>query len=420
MGAMLEIDWTKKNICLIANEMIDIEETCDPQKLRKKIEPWLTAVFQSEHLSLLIGSGLPLALNAMIPSSSQKKIQGMGRITFSKKYSFITEFAEESAKQLDRGSANFEDDIRVANDLLKGYQIQKSENGDELKRELNTALSTFASNILKNEKELMESSQFPMILNTLRQFLISFASRTATRDRLHIFTTNYDRFIEYALDESGIFVLDRFIGTINPKMHLNKYEVDLHYNPPGIRGEPRYIEGVVRYTKIHGSLDWIEENGEIIKAPFKFGSMHSFDGPCDSLIIYPNSSKGIETDFFPYSELFRDFSSALCRPNSVLVTYGYGFGDSHINRIILDMMSILSTHVVIISYDDAGGRIEKFVNKCNISQITLLIGKKLGNIENLVKYYLPKAAIDTISCRRTSILERRGVAEKNDDSEETV
>jgi len=29
----------------------------DTDKLRKNIEPWLTAVFQSEHLSLLLGSG---------------------------------------------------------------------------------------------------------------------------------------------------------------------------------------------------------------------------------------------------------------------------------------------------------------------------------------------------------------------------
>ncbi|GIV29201.1 MAG: hypothetical protein KatS3mg028_0267 [Bacteroidia bacterium] len=35
------------------------------KKLEEKIEPWLTAVFQSEHLSLLLGSGLPIALNSI-------------------------------------------------------------------------------------------------------------------------------------------------------------------------------------------------------------------------------------------------------------------------------------------------------------------------------------------------------------------
>lgn len=33
-------------------------------------------------------------------------------------------------------------------------------------------------------------------------------------------------------------------------------DADYHYNPPGIRGEPRFMEGVLRLTKLHGSLDW--------------------------------------------------------------------------------------------------------------------------------------------------------------------
>jgi len=34
------------------------EDIFGPEKLRPRIEPWLTALFQSEHLSLLVGSGL--------------------------------------------------------------------------------------------------------------------------------------------------------------------------------------------------------------------------------------------------------------------------------------------------------------------------------------------------------------------------
>ncbi len=33
---------------------------------------------------------------------------------------------------------------------------------------------------------------------------MSFASRTATRDRLHIFTTNYDRIIEVGAELAGL------------------------------------------------------------------------------------------------------------------------------------------------------------------------------------------------------------------------
>ena len=413
----MDIEWNKDDICFIANEMVD--DTLDEKKLRKKIEPWLTAVFQSEHLSLLLGSGLTIAVCGLLPDDERKKIQGMQRLSFDKDFEFIKEFADESAKDLDRGKANIEDDIRISNEYLRGLQIKDEPKGTagKLKVFLDEQLNSFAMGILKNEEAVNNSSSKDKAFNVLRQFLISFSSRTATRDRLHIFTTNYDRFIECALDEAGIYTIDRFVGKIRPIMRMHKLELDYHYNPPGIRGEPRYIEGVVRYTKIHGSIDWKQDGKDIVRDAIPFGANHTFENSHESLMIYPNSSKGIETVFFPYSELFRDFSTAICRPNSVLVTYGYGFGDSHINRIIKDMMTILSTHLVIISYDKADGRIEQFLKDCNKSQLTLLIGKKFADLSALVSNYLPKAAIDRITDRENTIREKRSATDKAEISE---
>lgn len=289
--------------------------------------------------------------------------------------------------------------------------------------------------ILENEKKFLDKTNNNAELNDnnisdenidrkeknllllLEQFLLSFSTRTATRDRLNIFTTNYDRFIEYGLDEAGILTLDRFIGKLKPIMRFHRIDLDYHYNPPGIRGEPRYVEGVVRFTKLHGSIDWKFEGDEIVRMPLPFGenvNEEYFPDPFDKVVIYPNSNKAIETAFFPYSELFRDFSTAICRPNSVLVTYGYGFGDSHINRIISDMLTIPSTHLVIISYDLANGRIQNFINKCNEAQLTLLIGDELGKFENLTNHYLPKPAIDRITDREARVLEKRKIMIKTD------
>src|SRR5690625_6350777 len=97
-------------------------------------------------------------------------------------------------------------------------------------------------------------------------------------------------------------------------MRMNKMELDYHYNPPGIRGEPRYVEGVVRYTKLHGSLDWRFNDNEIRKEPIQFGEVPEIiSNPFEAKVIYPNSAKGIDTAYFQYSELFWDFSSATCR-----------------------------------------------------------------------------------------------------------
>lgn len=130
--------------------------------------------------------------------------------------------------------------------------------------------------------------------------------------------------------------------------------------------------------------------------------------PLDHVVIYPNSAKDIETVYFPYAELFREFSTAVCQPNSVVVTYGYGFGDSHVNRILEDMLTIPSTHIVIISWDGADERIKNFVERNNSSQFTLLIGDHFGKLKTLVDNYLPKAAIDRITERQHEVLEKRG------------
>jgi len=46
------------------------DESFGPEKLRSRIEPWLTALVQSEHLALLIGSGLTHAVHYMAKGAS--------------------------------------------------------------------------------------------------------------------------------------------------------------------------------------------------------------------------------------------------------------------------------------------------------------------------------------------------------------
>ena len=159
---------------------------------------------------------------------------------------------------------------------------------------------------------------------------------------------------------------------------------------------------------MHGSLDWTSEEAGILRLPIEFGAQ-SEPSPA-SVLIYPNAAKDQETAYYPYAELFRDLSAAVCRPNSVVVTYGYGFGDDHINRILADMLTIPSTHLMIISYDDAGGKVERFARiHGNSSQLSLLIGSHFADLRTLVDTYLPRPSIDDISWRRAALLRNRSV-----------
>jgi hypothetical protein len=135
------------------------------------------------------------------------------------------------------------------------------------------------------------------------------------------------------------------------------------------------------------------------------------------VVIYPNAVKDIETAAYPYADLFRDFSGALCQPNSALITYGYGYGDDHVNRIIADMLTIPSTHLVILAWREAPhNRVANFIQRAgHPQQVTLLLGKHFADIRQLVENYLPKPAIDPLTLRMTELLERRGWKAKEPD-----
>lgn len=404
------------------------KDSFGPGKLRTHIEPWLTALFQSEHLSLLIGSGLSHAVHWMARGSG---LPGMNKADFSVFGWQIDMAVKKSAGKMGRGDGNIEDQIRVVNEMLRGMEHFAPQEATfrgsgklkkeiaTLKRELASTLERFARSILTGEESVAtaEAEKRRVALEYLVSFLMSFASRTGTRDRLQIFTTNYDRLLETGAEVAGLHLIDRFVGSIAPLFRSSRLGVDMHYNPPGIRGEPRYLEGVARFTKLHGSVDWVQVGQDIRRVGLPFGAASlkmlseapGLEGAsaCE-LMIYPNAAKDSETADYPYVELFRDYAASICRPNSTLVTYGYSFGDEHVNRVIRDMMTIPSTHLVIIAFDDPMGRImEMYESIGRPAQTTLLLGKHLGDLKALVDHYLPKPAIDKTTFKMAELLKAR-------------
>lgn len=407
----------------------------NPGAHRKQIEPWLAALLQAEHVSLLLGSGFPIAIAELV---RVKALQMSVKSLDCELSDAIAKTASESAKKIGRGDANLEDQIRAATELIGGLRVLRNADGDasgtadhlvSCEAALNKVLSDFRGEVLETERGIRDALEEgptksdPGGLDpdecrrVLGSFLLTFSSRAASRERLHIFTTNYDRLIEYACDLLGLRVLDRFVGRLSPVFRSSRLGIDLHYNPPGIRGEPRYLEGVVRLTKLHGSIDWHQEldaaaGPEIRQHGLSFGAdpsgAHLPSSPLDNLMIFPNSAKDAETLNYPYAELFRDFATATCQPNSVLFTYGYGFGDDHINRVLRDMLTIPSTHLAILAYDGAGGRVKRFCDAVGRNeQVTLLMGNHFGDLSTLVAQYLPKPAIDKTTWRMTDLINRR-------------
>lgn len=378
---------------------------------RRRVEPWLSAVFQAEHLNLLIGSGFTAALGYVAGTVAT----GMDTVEFGTEFDEkIDAHAKSAAALMGRGDANIEDQFRSALSLYEGLKIIDPAKATTLKTAMDVQLRSFLESLLATEAGIAEAAvdRRAAAQGMLQSFLLSFASRAASRERLHVFTTNYDRLIEHGCDLAGLRIIDRFVGALTPVFRSARVEVDVHYNPPGIRGEPRFMEGVLRFTKLHGSLDWRFDKGErkISRLGIPFGAPATHTDlpadPVDTVMIYPNPAKDVETTQYPYAELFRDFAAATCRPNAVIVTYGYGFGDDHINRVLLDMLTIPSTHLVIAAYA-ADDRLKRFLAKTRAAQVSLLIGPHFGDLSTLIEDYLPKPTLDYITGRLTELLKHR-------------
>lgn len=367
----------------------------EPLPPRRYVEAFIAALLQSEHLNLLVGSGLTTGLAAA--ANVQVKADLSAKITTGD--AELDEMLEVAAVLSAQASGradqpNVEDRLRVALQTYAGLAVVRDERASLLREAIDEVLRSVRESVAAVEAGLQEQSLASgggaRAVDLLTSFLGTFVGRVPTRDRLQVFTTNYDRVIEWGADKAGFRVLDRFVGSLEPLFRSSRLEIDYHYSPPGSHKEPRHLDGVFRLTKLHGSLDWRwnQQERQVFRIPSMFGTASTMEA--NELLIYPNAAKDVETSLYPYADLFRDFSSAACRPNATVVTYGYSFGDDHINRILRDMLTIPSAHLLIIAYSDDGERITRFAQPYRrTGQVSLMIGPSFADIGRLTEEWLP-------------------------------
>jgi SIR2-like protein len=164
------------------------------------------------------------------------------------------------------------------------------------------------------------------------------ASRQPGQPAPAIFTTNYDLAVEWSAEALGVHVVNGFTG-----LHGRSFQpsiFDLSLRNTAAQGEARFGAFDISLVKLHGSLSWFEQDGAVLERPV--GQCAEILGkylddpsePFDPLLIYPSAAKYVDTIGFVYGEMMRRFSEFMARQHCCLITCGYGFNDSHINRLI--------------------------------------------------------------------------------------
>lgn len=186
---------------------------------------------------------------------------------------------------------------------------------------------------------------------TILQKLVS--ARQPGQSSPWVFTTNYDLAIEWAAESIDLQVSNGFLGTHTRR--FSPHSFDLGFRNTQARGEARFGVYNIYLAKLHGSLTWMQESGQVfeLSAPLAHQRIEAFmdkrDGEDLGLMVMPRAAKYMDTIGYVLGELFRRFAEFMSKPQSCLILCGYGFGDEHINRLIRSALLNPTLQLVIYS-----------------------------------------------------------------------
>nr|WP_321459038.1 SIR2 family protein [uncultured Vibrio sp.] len=183
-------------------------------------------------------------------------------------------------------------------------------------------LTSCKAKILKACSEFLstEGADISAYTETIRKL-----ARRRTRDpRLRVFTTNYDMCFETASSDLGMMVVDGFSYTRKRRFDGQYFNFDVVNRDSE---EPSFIQGVVQLYKLHGSVSWERQGGDVYEV--------QEPSPELGCLIYPAKGKYQQAFIQPHLELLSRYLEFLRQPNACLVVSGFGFNDDHLSEPIL-------------------------------------------------------------------------------------
>jgi hypothetical protein len=197
---------------------------------------------------------------------------------------------------------------------------------------------------------------------------------------VEIFTTNYDLIIERGLEIAEVPYFDGFVGSVNPyfaAVGLEMLDRD---------GLGKFPSTWTRLWKLHGSIGW-RRTKEAVTEVEKVIRTAVVPTGTDDLMIFPTRDKYSESRRMPFVAFHDRLRRITAEGESLLLVFGYSFGDQHINEILnssLRANNRLACTVFLYESLDSAHISERLI-------------KPTTGIQNLTIYSPDKAMIGGIS-----------------------
>lgn len=338
----------------VVTTMTSVNEVNEKNEIDdKELAKELRKVMMTKQLNFLIGSG-PSSNAIGLMSTFDKQAAKILKDSVSGKVQDAE--IEKLLKNLSPDSTQDEKEKQLSNGLLllKAKTVSVSMLGDS------HGMDKTISNNLKEYSAFIKAVVDLLNLSNSRQIPKS----------TNIFTTNYDLFIEKAVDL--IPLTTKFTFNDGAKGYFNRILDSSNYNQiVSYKGlNDNYISEIPSITLIkpHGSVNWFKEKNKIVIGK-EVQEM--------PVIVEPNGLEGQETFLNNhFHEMLRVFQLELDKPQTVLFVIGFSFQDDHISKMIKRALQNPEIMIYTFAYS-------------NVSKSEILANLNLTNLPRNLKILLP-------------------------------
>ena len=234
--------------------------------------------------------------------------------------------------------------------FFKGEDISDEKANNSLSDKVKDVSKKVLEDISKaSEEEIIKEvlKRYSEFIKVILQLLYHANSRQVTKN-INIFTTNYDLFIEKALDE--LMKYESFVFNDGSNGYFNRILDSANYNKSvAYRGlNDSYLNELptLSLIKPHGSMNWEREQEDNILI-----RQSVVENP---VVVKPTGLEGQETFLNNhFHDMLRVFQLELDKPQSILIVIGFSFQDKHIAKMLNRSLKNPELNVFIFCYSES-------------------------------------------------------------------